>query len=102
MGNLDNFKYTQGEMQTAIADLEASRTKMSGDMDKIKSDLRDKLLVTGMSGTTADALLTTFENEVVKPAEEYLATAEHFINQNKNVEMEMAANSADNVKTAQM
>lgn len=102
MGNLDNYKYTQGEMQTAISDLETSKQNMSNDIDKIKSELRDKLLATGMTGTTADALLATFEKEVVTPAEEYLATADHFINQNKNVEMEMAANSADNVKTAQM
>ncbi len=102
MGNLDNFKYTQGEMQTAIADLESSLVKMEGDIDKIKADLRDRLLATGMSGTTADALLETFEVEIVKPAQEYVATAKHFINQNKSVETEMAANSADNVRTAQM
>ena len=102
MANIDNFKYTQSEMQTAISDLETSKQNMSNDIDKIKTELRDKLLATGMSGTTADALLATFEKEVVTPAEEYLATADHFINQNKNVEAEMAANSADNVKTAQM
>jgi hypothetical protein len=102
MANMDNFRYTQGEMQTAISDLETSKQNMSNDIDKIKSELRDKLLATGMTGTTADALLATFEAEVVKPAEEYLATADHFINQNKSVEAEMAANSADNVKTATM
>lgn len=99
---MDNFRYTQGEFQTAIADLEASRNKQSGEFDTIKATLRDDLLATGMSGTTADALLTTFEKEVVAVAEEYLATADHFINQNKNVEMEMTSNSADNVKTATM
>lgn len=102
MGDLDNFRFTQGEMQTAISDLETSKQKMSGDIDAIKASLRDKLLAAGMTGTTADALLATFEKEVVSPAEEYLATAEHFISQNKSVEAEMAANSAENVKTAEM
>lgn len=99
---MDNFRYTQAEMQSAIADLETSKQKMSSDIDTIKNELRDELLATGMTGTTADALLATFEKEVVAPAEEYLTTADHFINQNKNVEAEMAANSADNVKTATM
>ena len=44
MANMDNFRYTQGEMQTAIADLETSKQNMSNDIDKIKSELRDKLL----------------------------------------------------------
>ena len=102
MAEMDNFRYTQGEMQTAIADLETSKQKMMTDIDSIKTSLRDKLLSTGMTGTPADALWATFEQEVVAPAEEYLATADHFINQNKSVEAELAANSAENVKTAGM
>lgn len=102
MSDLDNFRYVQGEMQTAIADLESSKQKMSSDIETIKTSLRDKLLSAGMTGSTADALLATFEKEVVTPAEDYLATADHFISQNKSVEAEMAASSAENVKTAEM
>ncbi|MGN1370971.1 MAG: hypothetical protein ACI4XM_01640 [Candidatus Coprovivens sp.] len=102
MSNMDNFRYKQSEFQTAISDLQTSRNKQSESFENTKATLRDELLATGMSGTTAEALLVTFENEVVKPAEEYLATADHFINQNQMVEDEMASNSADNVKTATM
>lgn len=102
MANMDNFRYNKSEFQTALADLETSRTNQSNEFETIKETLRKELLETGMSGTTADALLATFEKEVVAPAEEYLATADHFINQNKSVEAEMESNSTDNVKTATM
>lgn len=102
MSGMDNFRYTSSEMQAAISDLETSKQKMNDDIESIKSSLRDDLLATGMTGTTADALLATFEKEVVAPAEEYLATADHFISQNKNVEIEMSNNSAENVRTAEM
>lgn len=102
MGNLDNFRYAQGEMETAIGELEASKNKASGNLEEIKATLRQDLLAAGMTGTTADAMLETFEKEIAKPATDYLDTADHFINQNRNVHAEMSSNSADNVRTASM
>ena len=83
MGNLDNFRYAQGEMDTAISELEASKNKASGNLEEIKATLRQDLLAAGMTGTTADAMLETFEKEIAKPATDYLDTADHFINQNR-------------------
>lgn len=98
----NNFEYTQAEMLNVINDLEASRNQAAETIETIKSELKDQLLTAGMSGTTADALLATFEKEVVQSAEDYLATADHFIKQNKNVQATMDENSNKNVNIAQM
>ncbi len=100
MAGMNDFEYVQSGMTDTINSLRAAKDKATTNLDEIKANLKENLLATGMSGTTADALLATFENEVVKPSEDYLATAEHFINQNTNVQTTLDETSAKNVNIA--
>lgn len=81
----DDFVWTQSNMEGTIADLQTKRTEMSDTMENVKTELRDKLLQTGMSGTVADALLETFQREVVDPANTYLDTAMNYVTENTEV-----------------
>ncbi len=96
----DNFRYNAGEMEAIISSLESARTEMDSTMEKVKSELRDKLLQAGMSGPTADALLATFQKEVVNPTTQYLDTAMSYITKNKNVNNTMSETSQANIKIA--
>lgn len=99
---MNNFEYAQAGMEEAISDLTAAKTKASESFEEIKAELRDNLLSAGMSGSTADVLLETFEKEVTEPAENYLVNAEHFIDQNTRVKSEMDNNSSTNISIASM
>lgn len=99
---MNNFEYVQAGMDQAITDLTNAKNRASENFEEIKSTLRDELLAAGMSGTTADALLATFEKEVTEPAANYLENAEHFIRQNIDVKAVMDENSAKNVNIASM
>ena len=99
---MNNFEYVQGVMDDTISELNAAKTQASENFEAIKSELRDNLLAAGMSGTTADALLATFEKEVTQPAENYLTNAEHFIKQNTDAKAVMDENITKNVDIASM
>lgn len=99
---MNDFVWTQSNMEGAITELQAKRTEMSDTMENVKSELRDKLLQTGMSGAVADTLLETFQREVVAPAEEYLETAMNYITENTRVNETLSETTQSNTNIASM
>lgn len=99
---MDDIRWTQGEMETTISNLETQRNEMNDQMEQIKSSLRDQLLQTGMSGSVADALLETFQKEVVEPAEQYLETAMNYITENTRVNEALIDTTKNNTNIATM
>ncbi len=90
---MNDYSYNSANMEQLISDLKTERSNMETSFETIMSDLRDKLLQYGMTGTTADALLATFEKEVVEPSRAYLETADTFISMNQAAFEAFEANS---------
>lgn len=99
---MNDYNYNSANMEQLISDLKNERTNMEASFDSIITSLRDKLLQYGMTGTTADALLATFEKEVVEPSRAYLETADTFISMNQSAFEAFEANSQKTTNIASM
>lgn len=99
---MNDYNYNSANMEQLISDLKTERSNMETSFDTIITDLRDKLLQYGMTGTTADALLSTMEKEVIEPSRAYLDTADTFISMNQTAYEAFEANSQKTTQIASM
>lgn len=99
---MDNFRYNEAAMAEIIAELKNIKDSMDSLSSNVKSILKDKLLAEGIPGTTADVLIETFDQEVVKPTLGYSDVSEAYITQNEMVKQLADETSQRNQQIASM
>lgn len=99
---MDNFRYNEAAMAEIIAELKNIKDSMDSLSSNVKSILKDKLLAEGITGSTADVLIESFDQEVVKPILGYSDVSEAFITQNEMVKQLADETSQRNQQIASM
>ena len=101
-GGQDDFRYNPGAMSETIGTLESKKEEMEQVSEQCQDILRNKLTEEGITGATAEALITTFDEEVVKPLIGYSEAEQHFISQNQEVKELADETSQKNINIASM
>jgi len=99
---VDNYRYNPEAMAEIISELKNIKESMDSLAENVKSILKDKLMAEGIVGATADALVETFDAEVVKPILGYSDVSEAYISQNQAVKELADETSQKNQQVASM
>lgn len=99
---MDNYRYNPEMMAEVIRELKNIKDSMDSLAENVKTILRDKLMTEGIVGATADALVESFDAEVVKPILGYSEVSEAYIGQNQQVKDLADETSQKNQQIASM
>jgi hypothetical protein len=97
---LDNFRYNQEGMDEYIGEAKAKNEQIKDIGDMMIAEVRQNLLEEGITGTTAEALITSFKAKVIDPMMERDELAEASIAKAETVQQLMEDNSAENTRIA--
>ncbi len=102
MATNDNYRYNQSSFDDMLATLKADKEEMDALAGQIRTIVRDNLLEQGITGTTAENLVKTFDEEVIQKMTGYFDTAEANIKKDERFKELADENSAKNNRIASM
>lgn len=98
----DNYRYNQGSFDEMLTGLKSKKAELDELAEQIRGIVQKNLLENGITGTTADSLLKTFDTEVIQKMTEFADSADINIQQNEKFKELADETSSQNNRTASM